>query len=107
MKFRPIDPSRAHTRKLAGLLRVVERNQLARPLHSNASVRDFLNALPDVLAARELRELAGRIAGAHRAGRMTLLMMGAHPLKVGLGPLICGLIRDGVVNAIATNGAAI
>jgi deoxyhypusine synthase len=36
-----------------------------------------------------------------------LLMMGAHPLKVGLGPLICSLIRDGIVNAIAANGAAI
>ena len=33
--------------------------------------------------------------------------MGAHPLKVGLGPLICDLIRDGIVTAIATNGAAI
>jgi deoxyhypusine synthase len=32
-------------------------------------------------------------------------MMGAHPLKVGLGPLICDLIRQGVFNAIATNGA--
>ncbi|HKV55326.1 MAG TPA: hypothetical protein VJN94_11880 [Candidatus Binataceae bacterium] len=34
-------------------------------------------------------------------------MMGAHPLKVGLGPLICDLIRGGVVGALATNGAAI
>jgi deoxyhypusine synthase len=34
-------------------------------------------------------------------------MMGAHPLKVGLGPIICDLIRDGVLSAIATNGAAI
>jgi hypothetical protein len=32
-------------------------------------------------------------------------MMGAHPLKVGLGPLICDLIRKSVFNAIATNGA--
>jgi deoxyhypusine synthase len=33
-------------------------------------------------------------------------MMGAHPLKVGLGPLICDLMRHGIFNAIATNGAA-
>jgi deoxyhypusine synthase len=34
-------------------------------------------------------------------------MSGAHPLKVGLGPLICDLIREGILSAIATNGAAI
>src|SRR5260370_17017995 len=34
-------------------------------------------------------------------------MMGAPPLKVGLGPIICDLLRDGILSAIATNGAAI
>jgi deoxyhypusine synthase len=34
-------------------------------------------------------------------------MAGAHPIKTGLSPLICELIRDGVVSAVATNGAAI
>jgi deoxyhypusine synthase len=35
------------------------------------------------------------------------MLTGAHPLKVGLSPLICGMLRDGVLSAIATNGAAI
>ena len=34
-------------------------------------------------------------------------MSGAHPIKVGLGPIICGMLRDGIISAIATNGAAI
>ena len=33
--------------------------------------------------------------------------MGAHPLKVGLGPLIAQAIADGIFTGIATNGAAI
>ena len=70
-------------------------------------MREFLKALPDVLAARDLRDLANTIADARRHRRSFLLMMGAHPLKVGLGPLICSLIRDGTLTAIATNGAAI
>jgi deoxyhypusine synthase len=107
MNIRPIDPSRARTRKLATLSRMVERNQFAAPLKSGSSLRDFLDALPDVLAAKDLRELACHIADTHSAGRVTLLMMGAHPLKVGLGPLICSLIRDGIVNALAANGATI
>jgi deoxyhypusine synthase len=70
-------------------------------------MRSFLASLPDVLGARDLLELAGRVAAARRSGRSCLLMMGAHPLKVGLGPLICDLIRRGILTALATNGAAI
>jgi deoxyhypusine synthase len=70
-------------------------------------VREFLAALPDALAAKDLRDLADAIATAHRQRRSFILMMGAHPLKVGLGPLICELIRDGILSGIATNGAAI
>jgi len=70
-------------------------------------MRDFFAVLPGTLAADDLRELARRIAAARRAGRTFLMLLGAHPLKVGLSPLICGLLRDGVLSAIATNGAAI
>ena len=107
MKFPPIDPSRARTRKLATLARIVARDQLATPLDAGASVGDFLAALPDVLAARDLLQLAAAVATAHRGHRPVLLMMGAHPLKVGLGPVICALIHDGIISALATNGAAI
>ena len=107
MKLRPIDPRRARTRKLATLSRIVERAQLAQPVHAGASMRRFIDSLPDVLAAKDLRELARAIARAHRGGRTVLLMTGAHALKTGLAPIICDLLRDGVLSAIATNGAAI
>jgi deoxyhypusine synthase len=107
MKQRPIDPKRARTRKLAKLSRIVAQDQFATPLGPGASVREFLAALPDTLAARDLRVLARAISAARRTHRTFLLMMGAHPLKVGLGPIICDLIRDGTLSAIATNGAAI
>jgi deoxyhypusine synthase len=106
MKIRPIDPARATTRGLATLSRKVERHQFARPIPAGASMRDFLDALPNVLAARDLRELARHIAKARRSNRMVLLQMGAHPIKVGLGPVICSLIRDGIITGFAANGAA-
>ena len=86
---------------------MVAHDQLATPLGAGASMREFLDALPDALAARDLRDLARAIAIARRSRRTVLLMMGAHPLKVGLGPLICDLIRGGILTGIATNGAAI
>jgi deoxyhypusine synthase len=107
MKLRPIDAGRARTRKLGALSRLVAQDQLAGSVAAGASMREFLDALPNVLAARELRDLARAIADSRRGRRTFLLMMGAHPLKVGLGPLICDLIREGTLTAIATNGAAI
>jgi len=107
MKLRLLDPRRARTRKLARLARLVRRDSFASEVDVGVSFRDFLDSLPEVLAARDLRELARAIAQAHRAGRVFLLMSGAHPIKVGLSPIICGMLRDGILNTIATNGAAI
>jgi hypothetical protein len=105
-RIKELDPTRARTRSLASLSREVSRDQFAKPVVADASLLDFFSSLPDVLAARELVRLAHCIGEARRSGRLCLLMMGAHPLKVGLGPLICDLIRDGIFNGLATNGAA-
>ncbi|HEY2524297.1 MAG TPA: hypothetical protein VGI29_04510 [Candidatus Binataceae bacterium] len=105
--IKPIDPGRALTRPLARLSRKVERGQFARALSAGATMREFFSALPETLAAADLSELARRVAAARRAGRTFLMLTGAHPLKVGLSPIICGMLRDGVLSAIATNGAAI
>ena len=107
MKLERINPRRARTRKLASLSRIVSAKQLATPIPRGASMRRFLDSLPDALAARDLRVLARAIAATHRSGRTFLMMMGAHPIKVGLAPIICSLMRDGILSAIATNGAAI
>jgi deoxyhypusine synthase len=106
-KLPKLDPARASTRKLAELSRLVRLADFARPLAPGATFGQFLDTLPNVLAARDFRELARRIAHAHRTGRTFLLMAGAHPIKTGLGPLICDLLRGGILSAVATNGAAI
>jgi deoxyhypusine synthase len=106
MKVRPIDPGRARTRKLATLSRLVRREDFASEVKAGSSMRGFLDSLPEVLAAADLRELARHIATAHRQKRAFLLMSGAHPIKVGLGPIICGMLRDGIISAVASNGAS-
>ncbi len=107
MKLRPLDPRSARTRKLATLSRLVRREDFAREVDVGASFHDFLESLPEVLGAAQLRELARAVAIVHRGNRPFLLMSGAHPIKVGLSPIICGMLRDGIISAIATNGAAI
>jgi deoxyhypusine synthase len=107
MKLRPLEPRRARTRKLATLSRLVRRDDFASEVAAGVSFRDFLESLPEVLGAAQLRELARAIAETTRAKRTFLLMSGAHPIKVGLAPIVCGMLRDGIISAIATNGAAI
>jgi deoxyhypusine synthase len=103
----PIDVAQIRTVSLAGRASKVDRRALARPPAAGMRVADLLAALPDVLAARDLRSVAHAIARRHRAGRLVVLGMGAHPIKVGLGPLIIDLLERGIVSCVAMNGAGI
>ncbi len=77
------------------------------PWRAEGKMRDFLGSLPCTLAAVDLREIVQRIAAAVRAQRPVVLGMGAHPLKVGLSPLIIDLLERGILSAVAMNGAGI
>ncbi len=103
----PIDPTRVHTVPLGRRASKVAAAALGRPVRAGLSVRAFLAGLPDILAARELRDAADRIARALRSRKPVLLGMGAHAIKVGLGPLIVDLIERGHLTAVAMNGACL
>lgn len=68
---------------------------------------DFLHGLPDILAAHDFRAAAQAIAARHRSGKRIVLGMGAHPIKVGLSPLIIDLMERGILSAVAMNGASV
>jgi len=103
----PIDPSRVRTIPLARRPSKVVAATLGKPVRAGLAVRALLDGLPDILAAHELREAAARIARAVRGDRLVVLGMGAHVIKVGLGPLIADLIARGRLGAIAVNGACL
>ncbi len=71
----------------------------------DATTADFVAALPDVLAVREMRKLAGAIVRARRSGAARILMYGGHVIKCGLGPLLVKWLKNGTVSCLATNGA--
>ncbi|HMD02257.1 MAG TPA: hypothetical protein VKG44_04760, partial [Candidatus Baltobacteraceae bacterium] len=76
-----------------------------RTVAADASFRAWFDALPNILAGAELRELVARTARAIRSKRPVLLGMGGHVIKVGLGGMLCDLVRDGYVGAVASNGS--
>lgn len=107
MKYREIDLARVRTYPLTSRPSKVDAQALGRPVAAGASVAALLDSLPDLLAARELRDAVRDLARRRRAGGTILLGMGAHPVKVGLSPLIIDWIERGVLAGVAMNGAGI
>lgn len=100
-----LDFSRAHTFPLSRRPSLVKVTGLARPYRPGDSMRTFLDRLPSFLAANDLRFIARELAERHHKGKTIVLGMGAHPIKVGLGPLIVDLMRRGLIQGLAVNGA--
>jgi hypothetical protein len=73
---------------------------------SDRSFSAFLESLPDVLAARDLRRVVASVLEAARERKGVVLLLGGHVIKVGLGPLLIEWLRRGVVTHVAMNGAA-
>lgn len=106
-KYRPISLKKVKTYSVAGRKSKVRTESLARPHEHGGSLSGFISSLPDILAARDLRAVVSAIVNARANNRPVVLGMGAHPIKVGLSPLIINLMELGVITALATNGAAI
>jgi hypothetical protein len=103
--YRDVDLSRLRTVPIAQRTNKVDRSLFARPPASDRSFAAFWSALPDVLAARDLRAVVDAIVGA--AGRRAVVvMLGGHVIKTGLGPLLVDLVRRRVVTHVAMNGSA-
>jgi hypothetical protein len=102
----PITFGAVHTYPLAKRKSKVNVKQFARPVGSGASIGKFLDSLPDILAAQNLRTVLHAVHRAKKQKKAVLWGMGGHVIKVGLGPLLIDLMRRGFVSGIAMNGAA-
>ena len=100
-----IDLSKVRTTSIADLPRKVKADFLGEPYEPGGEFDRFIDSLPDILKAADLRTFARLWAGAVKNGKEVLLMMGAHPIKVGLSPIIIDLVEKGFITGIAGNGA--
>ncbi len=82
----------------------VRAEDFARPV--TPEMASIIDALPDILAGRTLRRAVEATAAAAAAGRTVLAMMGGHVIKTGCAPLLIQLLDEGVLTAVAMNGAA-
>jgi deoxyhypusine synthase len=106
-KFPPLDFSKVRTYSVRKRLSKVQSSLLGKKVAKGATFRSFIRGLPDILAAQNLKMIAAKIAECHRKDKTVLLGMGAHPIKVGLSPLIIDFMERGIIDAIAFNGAGV
>jgi len=106
-RFPPLDLGRVRTYPLDLRPSKVAKAALGQPARKGRTFAEFLDGLPAILAARDLRDIAAEIAARLGRGRTVVLGMGAHPIKVGLSPLVIDLMERGVLHAVALNGAGV
>ena len=73
---------------------------------SSATVGQFLDSLPNILAAADLKTIVKAIVEAKRSSGV-VWGIGAHVIKTGLGPVLIDLMERGYVSGMAINGAAL
>jgi len=100
-----LDPMRIKTVPLQKRRSRFSVRDCSTPYRRGSTLKAFLDTLPNTLAARDLKTIAGIIAGTHRAKRQIIFGMGAHVIKVGLSPLIIDLMQRGLLSCVALNGA--
>src|SRR5712692_4354129 len=103
----PITLGAVKTYPLASRKSKVSIREFAKPPATNSSLQKFLNSLPNILAAEDLRHLLSAIHSARKERRTILWGIGGHVIKVGLGPVLIDLMKRGFVSGIAMNGAAL
>lgn len=105
--FQPIDLENIKTYELSSRPSKVTVGDFAHPVGGDASLKIFLESLPDILAVKSLREIAVRIRRARELNKPIVWGIGGHVVKTGLAPVLIDLMRHGFVSAIAANGSVL
>jgi folate-dependent phosphoribosylglycinamide formyltransferase PurN len=104
-KYPLIDLKKIRTYPIGKRKSKTQIEKFGKPLRPNAKIDDFLKSLPKCLKADDLRSLINSILIAKRKKKPIILMLGAHPIKCGLSPILIDLIEEGFVTLLSTNGA--
>jgi hypothetical protein len=74
---------------------------------SSSGIGAFIDSLPDLLRAADLKRLLVNMQAARDRQKPIIWMFGAHLIKVGLSPLLNEIIAAGFAQQISTNNAGL
>ena len=106
-RVKPLDLRHVTTYSLSERKSKVRTADFAKTWQKGSAFKHFLNTLPSILAASDLKAVIDSLSTAARNQKMVILGMGAHVIKVGLNPVIIDLMQRGIVDCVALNGAGI
>jgi hypothetical protein len=106
-KYKPISLKKIKTYSIKKRKSKVSLSSLAAPFVKGETLQSFFAGLPDILAVKDFKAVSKAIVSARENKRHVILGMGAHPIKVGLSPVIIDLMEKGVITTFAANGACI
>lgn len=104
-KYPAVDLADLRTMSIADRKSKVDVRDFAKPYRAGSGLSEYMESMPNIFAGEWIRTVVERIASAHRAGKPVVVGMGAHVIKCGLSPILCDLMRRGVITALAMNGA--
>ncbi len=107
LPYEEFDLSGVKTYPLASRTSKANAQDFARAHVPGGGMRTWLSSLPDMLASADLKAVVASIARARADDRAIIWGLGAHVVKVGLGPVLIDLMERGFVSALATNGAGV
>jgi hypothetical protein len=105
--YEEFDLSGVKTYPLASRKSKANAEDFAKPVARGATFQQWLDSLPAILGARDVRRVVQAIVDAKNAGAGIVWGIGAHVIKTGVSPLLVDLMHRGYVSALATNGAGI
>jgi hypothetical protein len=105
--WKPIALEGLKTYPLGDRASKVNVDDFAKPWKPGQRLADWIESLPHILAGSDFRCVVKAVVRAVRTRKPVVLAMGAHPIKVGLNPVIIDLIDRGILTGVALNGAGI
>lgn len=105
--YEEFDLSDVRTYPLASRQSKTRVEDFGRPVERGVPFKTWLDSLPHILGARDLRRVVDAMVAARRRNAGIIWGIGAHVIKTGVSPILIDLMRRGYVSALAMNGAGI
>src|SRR5687768_5437286 len=105
--YEEFDLSDVRTYPLASRQSKARVEDFARPVERGATFKTWLDSLPAILGARDVRRVVDALVAARQRNAGIVWGIGAHVIKTGVSPVLIDLMKRGYVSALAMNGAGI
>src|SRR5688572_6355627 len=106
-QYEEFDLSDVRTYPLASRQSKARVEDFGRPVDRGATFKEWYDALPAMLGAKDVRRVVDAIAAARARNAGIVWGIGAHVIKTGVSPVVVDLMERGYVSAVAMNGAGI